>query len=65
MQPDPVIEVNKICSLGAGDLIAGAVTEPKQSHSTAVIQGKWVDFSWGHTGPCEVPAMSLLLLWQL
>lgn len=37
MQPDPVIEANEICSLGARDPIVGAVTEPKQSHSAAVI----------------------------
>lgn len=38
--PDQVINANTIRSLGAGALIPDVVTEPKQSHSAAVIQGK-------------------------
>lgn len=62
MQPDPVIEANEICSLGAGDPIVGAVTEPKQSHSAAVIHRKWADFSHSSVRPCALPTTPLLQL---
>lgn len=43
-------------------LIGSAVTEPKQSHSAAVIRRKWADLSYSRVRPCEVPATSLLQL---
>jgi len=65
MQPDPEIEANEICSLGAGDPIVGVVTEPKQSHCAAVIHRKWADFSHSRVRPGEAPTTSLLQLWRL
>lgn len=52
-QPDPVIGANEYCSLGAGDSIADSVTEPKQSHSAAVIHRKLADYSHGCIRSCE------------